>query len=206
MEFLRLNSRQFEIIIINDSSPDATGRVADDLARQYSEVYAVHHARNMGYTATLIDGYHRAKYEYVIYTDGDNQYDINDLEPHLNLLKSNDLIAGYAIQKAVSRGRLFQSWLHNYLIGVLFGVGFLDINCSMKVLHRSVLDEMDFKSSAQGAFIDAEIMLKATRNNKRIAQFPVVHYERKSGIASGSKPSLILYTIWDMVKLRLNLL
>jgi hypothetical protein len=61
-------------------------------------------------------------------------------------------------------------------------------------------------SSAKGAFIDAEIILKAHKNKYKIAQFPVIHYERKSGIASGTKPLLIFHTIKDMIKLRLNLL
>lgn len=204
--FLKRNSDKFEIYIINDGSPDKTGEVAENLSKEYPEVSVIHHKNNMGYTATLIDGFSRSKYDHVIYTDGDNQYDLEDLEPYLYLLNTNDIIAGYAIKKAVSRYRLFQSWLHNFLITVLFGVKYKDINCSVKVIKKSIFDNISMNSGAKGAFIDAEIMLKAHRNKHKIAQFPVIHYERKNGVASGTNPLLVFHTIKDMIKLRFNLL
>lgn len=205
-KFLSENSDVFEIIIIDDGAKDRTGVVADELAQKFPNTRVVHHKKNMGYTATLKEGFGMGKYEYVMYTDGDNQYDIFDLKPYLDLLEDNDAIAGYAIKKAVSKYRLFQSWLHNFLIRVLFGVKFNDINCSMKVFRKSDLSKISINSSPFGAFIDAELILKLIKNGKKIAQFPVVHYERRSGIASGTKPTLIFYTIIDMLKLRLNLL
>lgn len=205
-KFLSENSEKFEIIIIDDGAKDRTGAVADELALKFPNVRVIHHKKNMGYTATLKEGFETGKYDYVMYTDGDNQYDIFDLKPHLYLLNSNDVIAGYATKKAVSRYRLFQSWLHNFLIRVLFGVKFSDINCSMKVFRKSDLSKISINSSPFGAFIDAELILKLIKKGKKIAQFPVIHYERRSGIASGTKPTLIFYTIMDMLKLRLNLL
>lgn len=204
VSFLKRNSDKFEVLIINDGSPDNTGSVAESLAIEYPEVSVVHHDKNMGYTATLVDGFKRSKYEYVIYTDGDNQYDIKDIQKYLYLLNTNDVITGYAVKKAVSNYRLFQSWLFNLLFRLLFRVNFKDVNCSLKVLKREVIDNISINSNAKGAFVDAEIVFKAIKNNYKVAQFPVIHYERKSGIASGTKPSLIFYTIRDMFKLKFN--
>lgn len=205
-QFLTDHSEKFEIIIIDDGGPDATGMVADDLARQFSGVRVIHHERNQGYTATLREGFTVSAYEYVMYTDGDNQYDITDFKPYLHLLTDHEVIAGYAIKKAVSPFRRLQSWIYNSLIAVLFGRYFKDVNCSMKVFRKSALAAIEIKSDPFGAFIDAELMLKASQRGFRIAQFPVVHYERKTGIASGSKPRVVFNTFKDMIRLRFGLL
>src|SRR6187549_1524645 len=72
--------KDYEVIIIEDGSPDKTGEVADMLAEKYSKVRAIHHPNNMGYGATLKDGFLNAKLDYVFYTDGDNQFDLNELK------------------------------------------------------------------------------------------------------------------------------
>jgi glycosyltransferase involved in cell wall biosynthesis len=204
--FLVENSEKFEIIIIDDGAPDKTGEVAESLAKKFPNTGVIHHSKNKGYTATLKEGFKTGKYDYIMYTDGDNQYNVSDFKPYLYLLEDNDVIAGYSIKKAVSNFRRFQSWIHNALISILFLTNFKDINCSMKIFKKEVLESMEINSSPYGAFIDAELILKAKKNGFKIAQFPVMHYERKNGIASGSKPKVVLNTIKDMIKLRLNLL
>lgn len=205
-KFLSENSEKFGIIIIDDGAKDRTGAVADELAQKFSNVKVVHHLKNMGYTATLKEGFETGKYDYVMYTDGDNQYDITDFGPYLYLLENNDVISGYATKKAVSDFRKFQSWVHNTLISILFFTNYRDINCAMKIFKKPVLDRIKINSNPYGAFIDAELILKAKKMGYKIAQFPVVHYERKTGIASGSKPKVVLNTFKDMIMLRLNLI
>lgn len=202
-EFLSEIASIFEIIIIEDGSPDKTGEVADRLANQYSYVRVVHHPKNTGYGATLRDGFKSARYDYVIYTDGDNQYDIRDIGPYLRLLSEADVLSGYAVKKAVTLKRKIQSLVFNLLVNFLFLVDLRDINCSLKVYKRQVLSVISMRSN--GAFIDAEMLVGAKRAGFKIVQFPVIHYERKSGVASGAKVSVIADTIKDMLKFRLNL-
>ena len=98
-EFLSRVSGKFEIVIVEDGSPDQTGEVAEKLSRQYPNVRVIHHAKNFGYGAALKTGFLNSKYEYVMYTDGDNQYDIREFEPHLFLLKDADVLKGFAEKK-----------------------------------------------------------------------------------------------------------
>src|SRR5690606_8719540 len=74
-----MNLKDYEVIIIEDGSPDRTGEVADALAEKHEKVRVIHHEKNMGYGATLRDGFLNAKMEYVFYSDGDNQFDLDDL-------------------------------------------------------------------------------------------------------------------------------
>lgn len=194
----------FEIIIVHDGSPDDTGKVADDLARQFSNVRVIHHQKNMGYGATLRDGFRAASNDYVMYTDGDNQYDVREFLPYLGLLRTHDVISGYVTKKAVSFRRKIQSVVYNWLITMLFFVRYRDIDCAMKVYKKKVLDAISIDSTS--AFIDAEMMIKAKKAGFKIAQFPVTHYPRASGLASGSNMSVILSTIRDMFHLRFGFL
>src|ERR1700726_3339820 len=61
----------FEVIVVNDGSSDATAEIADELERTYPNVRAVHHAKNRGYGGALQTGFRPATKELVFYTDGD---------------------------------------------------------------------------------------------------------------------------------------
>ena len=147
-KFLSEISEKFEIIIVEDGSPDKTGEAADNLARQYGNIRVIHHPKNMGYGAALRDGFKAAKYEYVMYTDGDNQYDVMEFRPYLHLLGSADVLSGYASKKVISFRRKVQSEVYNWLIAVLFFVWIKDIDCAMKIYRRKVLSSMDIKSTS----------------------------------------------------------
>lgn len=194
----------FEIIVVHDGSPDRTGEVADRLASEYTHVRVIHHPRNLGYGATLRDGFLAARYDYVMYTDGDNQYDVNEFLPWLHLLDSADAISGYVTQKAASFRRKLQSAVYNGLIAGLFFVRCRDIDCAMKVYRRKVIETISIQSTS--CFIDAEMIIKTKKAGFRVAQFPVTHFPRTEGIASGSKFSVISATVRDMLRYRFGLL
>ncbi|MEK7616313.1 MAG: glycosyltransferase family 2 protein [Patescibacteria group bacterium] len=202
--FLSSVTDVFEVIIVEDGSPDDTGRVADDLARQYSQVRVIHHPKNLGYGAALRSGFQAARYDFIMYTDGDRQYDVNEFKPYLSLLAKYDVISGYAISKNVSLRRRLQSWTYNVLLLALFWVWYRDANCSMKVYRRHVLDTIKIQSTS--AFIDGEMLIKTKRAGFHIGWFPVHHLPRMTGIASGSNITVIADTIRDMILFRIGLL
>lgn len=107
MEEMKL--RDYEIIIIEDGSPDKTAEVADELALQYEKVRVIHHEKNLGYGATLKDGFLNAKMEYVFYSDGDNQFDLSELKKFVALLPYTDIVVGYRRDKEYSLYRKFTS-------------------------------------------------------------------------------------------------
>src|SRR6476620_3750838 len=69
----------FEIIVVDDGSGDGTADIADELARTYPQVRAVHHPINRDYGAALQTGFRSATKELIFYTDGDAQYDPSEL-------------------------------------------------------------------------------------------------------------------------------
>lgn len=203
-EFLSKYAEKYEIVIIEDGSPDKTGEVADDLATKYPNVRVIHHIKNLGYGRTLKHGFLDAKYDYVMYTDGDNQYNVKEFGDYLSLLGDSDILHGYVTEKAVSTARKIQSSIFNFIVKVIFFTNVKDVNCSMKIYKKEVLNSIKIESNS--AFIDAEMILKAKRKGFNVAYFPVTHYERATGLASGSKPNIVIGTIIDMIKFRFGLL
>lgn len=202
--FFKTITPTFEILIIENGSKDGSIELTDDFARQYPEVRVIHYPKGLGYGGAVREGFRHAKYDYICYTDADNQYDINELAEGFRLIRNADIASGYVRKKAVSGMRKIQSFVFNMLILLLFHVWIRDVNCSMKIYRRKVLDTIEIKSIS--AFIDAEMLIKARWCGFSIAQFPVTHFHRTEGVAIGSKPSVIIDTIRDMLKFRLGLL
>src|SRR5262245_22468372 len=91
----------FEIIIVDDGSGDGTTEIADELARTYPQVRAVHHPRNRDYGAALRTGFRSSTKELIFYTDGDAQYDPAELSAlWARMTAETDLVNGYKISRS----------------------------------------------------------------------------------------------------------
>src|SRR5687767_13228877 len=90
-----------EIIIVNDGSADSTAQIADELASTYPEVRVIHHPRNRGYGGALRSGFAAATRDWVFYTDGDAQYDPQEMSLLWERMGDDvDLVNGYKISRS----------------------------------------------------------------------------------------------------------
>jgi glycosyltransferase involved in cell wall biosynthesis len=192
--------KDYEITIIEDGSPDNTGAVADSLARQYSKVKVIHHERNIGYGATLCEGFNAAKLEYVFYTDGDNQFDLNELRKFVAMIPFSDIVVGYRKKKQYSAYRKATSLLYNYVLRWLFEIDYVDIDCAFKLFRRDLFDKITIRT--KDAFIDAEIMIKAYLLGYTATEIGVRHLPRVDGISTAARPSIVVKTILDIYRFR----
>lgn len=195
-----LKLKDYEVIIIEDGSPDRTGEVADELAKQYEKVRVIHHEKNMGYGATLKDGFLSAKLDYVFYSDGDNQFELEDIKKFVALIPFTDIVVGYRKKKQYSFYRKFTSLSYNYLLKLIFDINYWDIDCAFKLFKADLFKKIEIKSV--DAFIDAEIMLKAKLLGYRTTEMGVEHLPRVDGISTGARPSVILGTIREIFEYR----
>lgn len=195
-----LKLKDYEVIVIEDGSPDKTGEVADEVAGKYEKVRVIHHEKNMGYGATLKDGFTSAKLDYVFYTDGDNQFDLEEFKRFVALIPFADVIVGYRKKKQYSLYRKFTSLSYNYLLKLIFGLDYWDIDCAFKLFKRDLFDKIQINSV--DAFIDAEIMLKAKLLGYKSIEMGVTHLPRIDGVSTGARPSVILRTIREVWEYR----
>ncbi len=198
LEELRL--KDYEVTIIEDGSPDKTGEAADKLAEKFPKVKVIHHKKNMGYGATLYEGFNSAKMDYVFYTDGDNQFDLEELKKFVAMLPYCDIVVGYRKKKQYSTYRKITSFVYNLLLRFIFDIDYIDIDCAFKLLKRDLFDKISIKT--KDAFIDAEIMIQANLLGYRSTEIGVKHLPRVDGISTAARPSIIIRTIKEIIQFR----
>jgi len=200
LDVLEKLNADFEVIIVDDGSSDNTGRIADEIAGRHDRVKVVHHERNLGYGAALQSGFKAAIKELVFYTDGDGQFDINEMPPLLEMMEKYDIVSCYRLNRRDPIIRKINGWCWTKLVCLLFGLKIRDIDCAFKLYKRQIFDNIELSSS--GALIDAEILARAARKDYRITQTGVHHYPRTAGTQSGANIRVILRAFRELFKLQ----
>lgn len=194
----------YEIIIVDDGSTDQTGQIADRLAAENERIRVIHHPTNRGYGAALQSGFRAASKDWVFYTDGDGQFDLNELPPLLELMDRYDIVSCYRLNRQEGWLRKFNAFCWTRLVGLLFNLPLKDIDCAFKLYKRSIFDDMELLST--GALIDTEILARAKRKGCRITQVGVRHYPRIAGRATGANPKVVLRAFKELFNLRRQIL
>ncbi len=194
----RLNA-DYEVIIVNDGSKDATGRIADEIAGRESRVKVVHHPTNRGYGAALQSGFRAAAKKLVFYTDGDGQFDINEMPALLPLIKKYDIVSCYRINRQDNLIRRINAWCWTKLVCWLFRMKVRDIDCAFKLYKREIFDNIKMVST--GALIDTEVLARAVRKGYTITQKGVHHYPRTAGAQTGANLKVIFRAFKELFKL-----
>ena len=195
----KLNA-DFEVIIVNDGSSDRTGQIAEEIAGQKDRVKVVHHGTNLGYGAALQSGFKAATKEFVFYTDGDGQFDINEMPPLLRLMEQYDIVSCYRLNRQDNLIRKINGWCWTKLVCLLFGMKIRDIDCAFKLYKREIFDNIKVVST--GALIDAEILARAVRKGYRVTQQGIHHYPRTAGAQTGANLRVILRAFRELLRLR----
>jgi glycosyltransferase involved in cell wall biosynthesis len=184
----------FEIIIVDDKSPDDTAEIALEIKSKFTKVKVVVHDKNLGVGATFCTGVEHANFDLIAYLDGDAQYEPEDLKEMTKVISNADIVSGIRVKRADPFGRNAISAVYNYLIRGVFGLRVCDVNSGIKLYRKDLLTEIRPLLS-QGPFFDAEILIKANALNKKIAEVPVIHYPRVHGKARGASAHSIALTV-----------
>ena len=196
----------YELIIVDDCSTDSTGRRADELAAADPRIRVVHHERNRKLGGSLRTGLATATGDVVLYTDADLPFDMTELPRLVRLLREYDadIISAYRFDRTGEGAlRAVYTFVYNALIKSLFGVRIRDINFACKLVRRRVLDHVELRS--EGSFIDAELIIKATRSGFEVVQAGVDYFPRTRGESTLSSPGVIVTILREMWALRRDL-
>lgn len=194
----KLNA-DFEVIIVDDGSSDNTGQIADQYAGQNNKIKVVHHTTNLGYGSALQSGFKAATKKLVFYTDGDGQFDINEMPPLLPLTEKYDIVSCYRLNRKDPLLRKINGWCWTKLVCWLFGMKIHDIDCAFKLYKREIFDNI--KLSSTGALIDTEILARALRKGYSITQKGVHHYPRTAGTQTGANMRVIIRAFKELFEL-----
>jgi len=190
---------KFEIIFVNDGSTDNTKERLSEIALRYNNIKIINHEKNKGYGGALRSGFLNAQYDYVFFTDGDNQFDLGQIDRLTGLIESCDVAIGFRKIRKDPFYRLFNAKAYNLLVRILFGLNVRDIDCAFKLIKKEVLGSLNLKSESQ--FISAELLIKAKKGGFIIKEFGVDHYPRVLGKATGNSPRAIINSFKELFKL-----
>lgn len=192
----------WEIIIVNDGSKDATGAIADGLAKKDSRIRVIHHNPNRGYGAALKSGFYGSRYPWIVFTDSDGQFDFSQLPNFINKQKETgaDLVVGYYIKRAVPFYRKANTFLWQVVVRLLFNLKVRDIDCGFKLIRKEVFDEIPKLESERGAFISSEFLIKAQKKGFKIVEIGAKHFAATRP-GTGADINVIVKSFIDLLKL-----
>jgi dolichol-phosphate mannosyltransferase len=202
-----------KVLVVDDDSPDGTGRIADALAAQHQQVEVLHRPAKGGLGRAYLAGFARALQAgagFVLEMDADFSHEPADLARLLGPAHADaDLVLGSryvdgggvtewnAVRRAVSRGGCW------YARAVL-GVDVRDLTGGFKCFRREVLESIDLPTvRSQGYAFQVELTYRALRRGFRVVEVPIVFHERREGDSKMSG-RIAVEAIWRVPQMRLR--
>ncbi|HKF03858.1 MAG TPA: glycosyltransferase family 2 protein [Candidatus Sulfotelmatobacter sp.] len=177
---LTVSAEEFELILVNDCSPDGSWEVICDLAADRSWIRPINLMRNYGQHNALLCGIRAARYGVIITMDDDLQHPPEEIPKLLaKLAEGYDVVYGTPEQEQHGLGRDFASWFTKLALQNVMGADIARRVCAFRVFRAQVAKAFEHY---EGAFVSIDVLL--TWGTNRFASIPVVHKPRTQG-ASG---------------------
>lgn len=198
------------VLVVDDSSPDGTGRIADRLAQERPQVRVLHRGAKEGLGRAYLAGFRIALEEgadLVLEMDADFSHDPADLPRLIAASEAADLVLGsryvpgggvedwHPARRLISRGGSTYARL-------VLGVPVRDLTGGFKCFHRRVLEAIDLADvHANGYGFQIELSYKAARAGFKLAEVPILFRARQAGV-SKMTPRIALEAVWKVPALR----
>jgi glycosyltransferase involved in cell wall biosynthesis len=194
----------YEVIVVDDGSPDHTGALLDEMAGHFPWLKVVHHEKNRGYGGALRTGFAMASRELVFYTDGDAQYDPREMATlYAAFGPEVDFVNGYKISRHDPLHRVIIGRAYHWLVKVAFGLKLRDVDCDFRLMRRSIFQKVHLTRSS--GVICVELMKKVQDHGFRLAEVPVHHFHRSYGKSQFFNFARVARTLVDLTRLWLEL-
>jgi len=200
------------VLVVDDSSPDGTGRIADRLAEDHDEVAVLHRGAKQGLGPAYVAGFREALAggaELIAQMDADFSHDPADLPRLLETAADADLalgsryvngggVAGWGpVRRGISRGGSAYARL-------ALGIRVRDLTGGFKVFRRKVLEAIDLQSlNAVGYAFQVETTFRALRAGFEVVEVPIVFRDRRVG-QSKMTGAIVLEAAWRVPAMRLR--
>jgi len=202
---LERHAEDYEVIVVDDGSRDATAAVLEGLRARYVPfLRVVTHPQNRGYGGALRSGFAAATREWVFYTDGDGQYDVNELPRLLALAAPGvGLVNGYKLERHDPAHRVWIGNVYNFCARLLFRIRIRDIDCDYRLIRRTLLEKLRLTSTS--GTICVELVRKLETSGCQVAEIGVRHYPRLHGRSQFFRVRSLAVTFSQLLRLWLRL-
>jgi dolichol-phosphate mannosyltransferase len=210
-----LADKGVSVLVIDDNSPDGTGRLADELAARNDHVEVLHRERKEGLGPAYLAGFRRVLEDpeaaLVLEMDADFSHDPNDVPRLIAAARGADLVLGSRYVEGGSVGswgviRRFISAGGSFYARVLLGVGVRDLTGGFKCFRREVLETLDLDAiDSRGYAFQIETTYRALRAGFRVVEVPIRFVDREEGGSKMSR-SIVFEGFWKVPVLRFRAL
>jgi dolichol-phosphate mannosyltransferase len=198
-----------DVLIVDDSSPDGTGKIADAMAADAERVHVLHRTEKNGLGAAYIAGFDwglAAGYDVMVEMDADGSHAPEQLPRLLAALEHADLVLGSRWVDGGTvvnwpRRREVLSRGGNLYTRLALGIDLRDATGGYRAFRRRVLEDIDYKAVAsQGYCFQVDLAWRATQAGYRVAEVPITFAERERGESKMSgaivREALWRVTVW----------
>ncbi len=212
-ETARHLTESYEIIVVDDGSTDHSRRILRALEDKYPVLRLVFHDRNRGYGGALRTGFSAARGEWVFYTDGDYQYDVDDLR--LLWEKAHpasdppadppvDVVNGFKVKRHDPLYRVWIGLVYQHAVQSLFRLKIRDVDCDFRLIRRSALEK--FRLLEDTGCICVELIKKLQEIGARFEEAGVKHMFRAYGQSQFFNLRRIFRTLHKLTRLWVKLI
>ena len=200
------------VLIVDDSSPDGTGEIADKLAAAEEKVNVLHRANKEGLGKAYIAGFKWAiehEYDYIFEMDADFSHGPEYIRDFLREIQTNDLVLGSRYISGVNvinwpMSRLLLSYFANMYTRIVTGLPIKDATGGYKCFRREVLEAINLDDvKASGYSFQIEMTMRAWKKGFKIKEIPIIFMDRVAGTSKMSK-KIMREAIWMVWMLRLK--
>jgi dolichol-phosphate mannosyltransferase len=206
--------QRIEVLIVDDNSPDGTGRLADEMAASNSRIHVIHRPEKAGLGKAYLAGFRWAleqRYDFIIEMDADFSHDPRFLGQLLAAARDADLVIGSRYRTGVNVinwpiSRLLLSIGANQYARVVTGLPLTDSTGGFKCFRREVLEAIDFQRvRSNGYSFQIEMSFRAWKKGFRLVEIPIVFTDRVEGQSKMNR-RIVREAIWMVWWLRLQAL
>lgn len=204
---------RLEVLVVDDNSPDGTGKIADELARANPRIHTIHREGKLGLGTAYIVGFKWAlerQYDFVFEMDADFSHDPDAIGGFLEAVRDADLVLGsrYLNGKVTVMNwplqRLILSFGANLYTRWITGLPLNDATGGFKCFRRKVLESIRLdRVQSDGYSFQIEMSFKAWKKGFRIKEIPIVFVDRHAGVSKMNR-KIVYEAAWMVWKLRLN--
>lgn len=198
-----------DLLVVDDNSPDGTGKLADELAARHSSIHVLHRQEKNGLGRAYIAGFKWALprgYEFVFEMDGDFSHNPDDIPPLLEAAQTADLAIGSRYIGGIRiinwpLSRLMLSKGAATYVSIITGMPFTDPTGGYKCFRRSSLEALDLDQvRSNGYSFQIELTHKLWRQGKKIVEVPIIFTERAQGHSkmSGHIIREAVFMVWRL--------
>ena len=191
-----IETTPFAVLVVDDASPDGTGRVADELVSAYpGRVAVLHRGGRRGLGRSYRDGFRHALHlgaEIICQMDADLSHDPGDLPRLVSASADADVVVGsrYIRGAAVANWplhRLLLSRAGNAYVRIVTGLRLRDVTSGFKCWRRSALAAvMNQPLHSDGYAVQFEMLFHAARARMHLVEIPIIFVERREGVSKMS--------------------